>query len=245
MTFSSCNNPKHCSIFFTYNGCEIGRVRVGYVEGGLFPSVTLTSRVDKVAVTLMETFKPRRPQAMDLFVGLMRINNCSYSDQLVRFTGAGNSGYTNAPAMAQFAVPLHHNRNFFSANIVKSSDMILIGLAVKDYPMKYAPGVASVSVAYDVTSAKVKAVYGTDDHHVLNAPHCRRGDTIGCGIDYSKSKEEGEYVVFTRNGKLVCRVKLVELIDDLYPVVGFVPSNKSSVVFMDWSEPVYHPLNLL
>jgi len=234
-------------VFFTYNSCEIGRARFPNAEGGLFPSISLRSAADKVEVRLLETFKPRQAQAMDLFVGLMRIQNCSYSDQLVRFSGAGSSAYSNASAMAQFAVPMHHKRNYFAANIVKRSDSILIGLALKDYPMKYPPGSASVSFAYDVKNGKVKAVYGNEGFCTLDAPVCYRGDTVGCGVQNSRSKEEGEYVFFTRNGSLVSRVSLaaVEFIDDLFPVIGFLPDNKNSVVFMDWSTPVFEPRNIL
>ena len=240
------NNPKYCSVFFTYNGCEIGRVRTNYMEAGFFPSVTLTNPKDKVEVRLLETFKPSNPQAVNLFVGLMRIQNCSYSDQIVRFSGAGSSGYTNAPAMAQFAVPLHHERNYFAANLVHCEDAILIGLAAKDYPMRFAPGGSSVSIAYDTQKGNVRAVYANDSHYNMRAPICTRGDTIGCGIDFQEGRKgAGEFVFFTRNGVMVCRVKLVELLEDLFPVVGFVPSNKNSVVFMNWATPVYQSLNVL
>lgn len=180
-----------------------------------------------------------------MFVGLMRIQNCSYSDQLVRFSGAESGGYTSAPAMAQFAVPLHHNRNYFGANIVRRSDTILIGLAAKDFPIRYVPGAASVSIAYNTMTGKVKAVYNSKEHHTLEAPPCFRGDTIGCGIDQSKSKEEGEYIFFTKNGVLVCRIKLAETIDDLYPVVSFLPTSRNSIVFMDWSTSMYQSGNML
>ncbi len=180
-----------------------------------------------------------------MFVGLMRIQNCSYSDQLVRFSGSESGGYTNTPAMAQFAVPLHHNCNYFAANIVCRSDTILIGLATKDFPIRYVPGAASVSIAYNVMTGKVKAVYSSKEHHTLDAPPCFRGDTIGCGIDQSQSKEEGEYIFFTKNGVIVCRMKLAEMMDDLYPVVGFVPTSKNSVVFMDWTTSIYQSQNML
>ncbi len=60
----SPSNTKYCSVFFTYNGCEIGRVRSSYTDGGLFPSITFTSSMDKVSVRMMETFKPKHPQVV-------------------------------------------------------------------------------------------------------------------------------------------------------------------------------------
>lgn len=238
------SNSKHCSVFFTYNGCEIGRVRTNYVESGLFPSITLTTPADKVAVTFLETFKPKSSPSFELFVGLMRIHNCSYSDQIVRFSGGGNSGYTNASAMAQFAVPLSRERNYFAANLVHSEDAILIGLAAKDYPMRFAPGDSSVSVAYNTVKGCVRAVYSSDSHYNMEAPTCKKGDTIGCGIDRKEgSKGDEEYVFFTKNGVIVCRVKLIQLLENLFPVVGFVPSNRNSVVFMNWTSPIYDRLN--
>ena len=240
------NNTKFCFVFFTYNGFIIGRVRASLPEKGFHPGLALTSKQDKIAVRFMDAFKPRLTNADSSFIGVMRINNCSYSHQIVQFTGTGNSGYSQAPAMAQFAVPLHNNRRYFAANIVRGKDVILIGLAVKDYPMKYAPGSTSISIAYNVLRGSIKAVYGPENFLNLDAPVCRVGDTVGCGISLNETASKDEppaSVFFTKNGNLVKSVTLTELMEDLYPVVGFVPEEKSSAVFMDWNVPLFEPLN--
>ncbi len=240
------NNPKNCSVFFTYNGMEIGRVRGAIPDGGLYPAVCLTARRDKVSVSFHETFKPRLPQTTLNFVGLMRINNCSYSNQIVVF--AGRNGGETSPALAQFAVPLHTDRNYFATNIVKRESTILIGLAVRDYPMKYAPGYTSISVAYNVTSGSIRAVFNSESFHTIEAPSCEVGDTVGCGIqDANDSKSDFGYVYFTRNGEVVGTVQLVEVFEELYPVVGMLPGKGpgTSALFMNWNVPVYEPPNLL
>ena len=196
----------------------------------------------------METFKPKLPHLDSSFIGVMRINNCSYTHQIVQFTGTGNSGYSQSPAMAQFAVPLHNDRRYFAANIVRRKDVILIGLAVKDYPMKYAPGSTSISVAYDILRGTIRAVYGPDNFVNLEAPVCKVGDTVGCGISLNETESKDDppgSVFFTKNGVFVKSVPLIELMEDLYPVVGFIPEEKSSAVFMDWNVALFEPLNKL
>jgi len=241
------NNNKNCSVFFTYNGMEVGRVRAAIPKGGLYPAVAPTSKRDKVSVTFMETFKPKATLSELHFVGLMRINNCSYSDQVVHFSGSGSSRFSQVPAMAQFAVALHRDYNHFAANIIKCEDVLLIGLAVRDYPMKYVPGFTSVSIAYDVTKGNIRAVYSSDNFHNLDAPKCSVGDTVGCGIIISanSNKTDYGYVFFTKNGTIVSKVQLVETFEELYPIIGIVPKGRSSALFMDWNTPVYEPKNAL
>ena len=240
------NNTKFCFVFFTYNGFEIGRIRATLPEKGFYPGLALTTKKDKIAVRFMETFKPKFPNLDASFIGVMRINNCSYSHQIVQFTGTGNSAYSHAPAMAQFAIPMHNDRRYFAANLVRSKDVILIGLAIKDYPMKYALGATSISIAYDTFRGNIKAVYAADSFMNLEAPICRAGDTVGCGISLNETESKDDppgCVFFTRNGVLVKTVTLIELMEDLYPVVGFIPEERSSAVFMNWNMPLFEPLN--
>ncbi len=164
------SNIKHCSVFFTYNGVEIGRIRASCPPGGLYPAVALTDHNDCISIKFNETFKPKFSSSELNFVGLMRINNCSYSEQIVKFTGSGSSGYCSSPAVAQFAVPLSSNRNYFSMNVVGFNDSILIGLAVRDYPLRYAPGTTSISLAYDILKGCIKAVFNSDDFRNIDAP---------------------------------------------------------------------------
>ena len=240
------NNTKFCFVFFTFNGFIIGRVRASLPEKGFHPGLALTTEQDKIAVRFMESFKPKVPILDSSFIGVMRINNCSYSHQIVQFSGNGNSGYTQAPAMAQFAVPLHNDRRYFAANIVRCKDVILIGLAVKDYPMKYAPGSTSISIAYNTSRGNIKAVYGPDNFLHVDAPVCKVGDTVGCGISLNETASKNDppgSIYFTKNNILVKSVALIELLEDLYPVVGFIPEQKSSAVFMDWNMPLFQPFN--
>ena len=240
-------NPKHCSLFFTYNGMEIGRMRAAVPNGGLYPAVCLTSKKDRMSVHFLEGFKPRLPQSELNFVGLMRIHNCSYSDQIITFSGGGNSSYSQAPAMAQFSIPLHDSHNYFLTNLIKSSDAILIGVAVRDYPMKYAPGYTSISVAYDIIKGNVRAIFSSDSFHNLEAPKCKIGDTIGCGVvtETIDSKTARNYVFFTKNGMIVKKIEMVGVFEDLYPIIGIIPNGRSSALFMDWNTPVFEPQNVL
>ena len=112
--------------------------------------------------------------------------------------------------------------------------------------MKYALGATSISIAYDTVRGNIKAVYSPDSFMNLEAPICRVGDTVGCGISLNETESKDEApgcVFFTRNGTLVKTVALIELLEDLYPVVGFIPEERSSAVFMNWNMPLFEPLN--
>ena len=231
------SNSKHCFVFFTYNGVEIGRVRSSLPATGLYPAFALTSERDKISISFLETFKPKLSESELNFVGLMRISNCSYFEQIVKFKGSRSSGCNFSPAVAQFGVPLSSHRNYFTANVVECGDSILIGLATKDYPIRYAPGTTSVSVAYNITKGCIKAVFDSENFFSVDGPVCLCGDSVGCGIEFnSDSKTERPYIFFTHNNVLVQKVDMtIELFDDLYPVICFVPQNKSSSIFMDWN----------
>ncbi len=231
------SSTKHCSIFFTYNGMEIGRVRASCPPNGLYPSIALTHVNDKITVKFHKFFKQRVTQSVK-FVGLMRINNCSYSEQIVIFKGLGSSGYSSSPAVAQFAVPLSREHHYYAASIIECNDAILIGLAVKDYPLRYAPGTTSVSVAYDIMNGNIKAVYNSENFYSIDAPNCSRGDVVGCGVHFTdSSKTEKAHIFFTKNNELIGKIEINEevFLDELYPIIGFVPHNKQSFVFMDWN----------
>ena len=238
------NNDKQCSIYFTYNGVEIGRVRTAIPKSGFFPSVCLTQKRDKVQVRMLETFKPKVSITELHMVGLMRISNCSYSDQIVQFNG-GNTSQNSAPGIAQFAVPMHKDRNYFTAHILKADDTILIGLAVRDYPLKYVPGSTSISVAYDITKGSIRAVFDSNNYHKFDALNCTVGDRVGCGVISSDSKTEPGFVYFTRNGSVMKKIQFAEIFEDLYPIVGFVAIQRSSLLFMDWNMPLFDCPNLL
>lgn len=236
------NNKKFCSVFFTHNGVEIGRVKASLPNSGLFPAFALTDPKDNISIKFLETFKPKTSQSDVGFVGLMRINNCSYSEQIVHFKGSGHSVCVS-PAVAQFAMPLSQDQSYYATSIVECNDGILIGLAVKDYPLRYAPGTTSISIAYDTLKGCIRAVYNSDNFYSIDAPICVRGDNVGCGINFSTdSKTKKPFIFYTRNGTLVQTIDISDdilLSEELYPIIAFVPHNKSSSVFMDWNVKTY------
>ena len=226
------NSTKHCFVFFTYNGTEIGRVRTAIPDGGFYPSVTMTSSGDKVAVSFQETFKPKFSEGELQVVGLLRIVNCSYSNQLLHYTGSSGTD----PAIAQFAVALHQDCNYYCANVVNLKDTVVFGLATRDFSVRDIPGRSSVSVAYDITNGQIDAVYNVDKCFQFRAPKCCPGDTVGCGVEASESKAVQGYVFFTRNGMVVQKIELNYVFDDLYPIVGIRSINNDSSLFMVWSD---------
>ena len=226
------NSTRHCFVFFTYNGSEIGRIRAAIPDGGFYPTITLTSSGDRVAVSFQEAFKPRISLGEHQLIGLLRIVNCSYSNQLLHYSG--NSG--TDPAIAQFAVALHRESNYYCANVVNLKDTVVVGLATQDFSVKDVPGRSSVSVAYDITNGQIDAVYNVDKCFQFRAPRCLPGDMVGCGIEMSESKSVQGYVFFTRNGMVVQKIELSSVFDDLYPIVGIRSAGNYSTLFMVWSD---------
>ena len=102
-----------------------------------------------------------------------------------------------------------------------------------------------MSIAYDIVRGNIRAVYSSKSFFNLVAPVCCVGDTIGCGVQFGDEKSEKACVFFTKNGSVVQRVELLDLLEDLYPIIGFVPSEKQSTIFMDWNTPVFEPQNIL
>ena len=226
------NSTKHCFVFFTYNGTDIGRVRAAIPDGGFYPSITLTSAGDRVAVSFQEAFKPRVSQGEHQMVGLLRIVNCSYSNQLLHYSGSSGTD----PAIALFAVALHRESNYFCANVVNLKDTVVVGVATQDFSVKDIPGRSSVSAAYDITNGQIDAVYNADKCFQFRVPRCLPGDMVGCGIEMSESKTVQGYIFFTRNGMVVQKIELTSVFDDLYPIVGIRSVENCSTLFMVWSD---------
>ena len=234
------SSPKHCFVFFTHNGVEIGRVRCALPDEGFYPAVALCSLNDQVSVTFKETFKSRSLPSDTVIIGLMRSHNCSYSDQILRYSGSPLGG----PAKAQFNVALTSSRNFFVANIINHADVIFIGLASKDYPDSHLPGESSVSVAYNISTGTVKAVCG----HKIQSQHaleCQVGDSVGCGVRWSGDYKVPPSVFFTKNGMIINQVEIPTLEEDLFPIIGIVPNSRQSILRMDWSNHYFGAQNVL
>ena len=242
------NNQNQCSVFFTYNSVEIGRVRTSLPVGGFYPCICLMQQHDRVLVRLSETFKPKWLSSPEhQLVGLMRISNCSYCDQIVQFSGSSSTQNPTTPGFAQFALPMHKDHNYFAAHVLKIEDTVVIGLAVRDYPIKYLPGSMSVSISYDITKGSIRAVYDSDNFHRFDDSSfvCCVGDRVGCGVVSSDSKLRPSFIYFTRNGVVLKRIELVDLFEDLYPVVGFSADKRTSLLFMDWRRPLFDSPNFL
>ena len=240
------NNTKVCSVFFTYNGTEIGRVKTTNIAN-LYPAVALTGSSDSVSIKFMESWKPKIPLSDSALVNLMRINNCSYVDQIISFVGSGHSGCNSTPAIAQFSIPLSKNYSYYCAGILDCNDDTYIGLAVKDYPLKYVPGSSSISIAYDVKKGNVRAVFNSDNFSDISLETCKQGDVIGCGIYFTEDpKKCSTYIFFTRNHKKLCKIDIPDevLFEDLYPIVGFFPQKKFSFLFMHWNTFKFSAINV-
>ena len=235
------SNSRHCFVFFTHNGVEIGRVRSAIPDNGIYPAIGLCSPDDRVGVNFMESFKPASLPSDILIIGLMRSYNCSYSDQILKYSGGPSGGM----AKAQFNIALANERNFFAANIIcMDEDVIIIGIANRDYPDQHVPGESSFSIAYNVSRGVIKAVCG---HTIQNqkAIKCRVGDSVGCGVQWASDSKDPPCVFFSRNGMIVNQIEIPIPDEDLFPIIGIVPKSRKCILRMDWSNHYFGPQNVL
>ena len=234
-------NPNVCSIFFTLNGFTIGHhVKCPVLSGGYYPAIGLFSPKDKVSVVFSKSHHLLTPTDSNI-VGLMRIHNCSYSDNILTFNGSGVKG----PGNAHFAVPLTSARNFFSVSLLNINDHVVIGLVSKDFPVTSSPGKQSFSIAYDVLAGNVEFAIG-NKRETLNVQKSDNGDIIGCSMVPSETKPAYFTVYFLVNQQNVCEFKISDVSAvDWFPVVGFKPVKRSSHVYVNWSHSVFEPQNIL
>ena len=242
LIIDSCNTDV-CSIFFTVNGSTIGhQVKCSIPAGGYFPAIGLFSPNDSVSVSLAKSYKPS--VLTDCLVGLMRIHNCSYSDNVLAFGGSNVRG----PANAHFAVSLNSSRNYFSVSLLNLNDNILVGLVSKDYPVTQTPGEQSFSIAYNVLAGTVQSQVGNETKKMV-AVKCQPGDVVGCGIFSSDESKSAKFTFFfVVNKKIVHQSKISKVpssVVDWFPAVGFLPVTKSSSVYLNWNYPLFEYQNTL
>ena len=237
----SCDSST-CSIFFTCNNFVIGnQVECGISAAAYYPAVAMFSPKDQVSIVTHKLYKPFVPD-LDHVVGLLRIHNCSYSDNMLLYTG----GSGEAPANAHFAVSLSSVRNYFSANLVKIHDDILVGLVPKEYPIAFCPGKRSFSIAYNVSSGVIESALDNTNEKFL-VPKCQKGDTVGCGIIQSETKPVYFSVYFVANGNTIFQMKMSQKVSvtDWFPAVGFLPNRKNSSIYLSWNCILFQPQNVL
>ena len=80
----------------------------------------------------------------------------------------------------------------------------------------------------------------------LNVQKSDNGDIIGCSMVPSETKPAYFTVYFLVNQQNVCEFKISDVSAvDWFPVVGFKPVKRSSHVYVNWSNSVFEPQNIL
>lgn len=94
-----------------------------------------------------------------------------------------------------------------------------IGVMLKTDQMPYRPGWEFGSIGYH---AEDGGLYNQCSTTEIYTATCKKGDTMGCGIDYTTAKDGYIFVWFTKNGQFVS-----------YP---------QKLDFSSFSKPIFHPL---
>ena len=116
--------------------------------------------------------------------------------------------------------PMSEGCNYFEIELTQPpEDGDGIGLLLKTDRIPYKPGWQCGSIGYH---AKDGGLYNQFPTTEIYTATCKKGDTMGCGIDYTTAKDGYIFVWFTKNNQLVS-----------YP---------QKLEFPPLSKPLFHPL---
>jgi len=182
----SKRTPTVVPVFFTQNGCEIGRVFMAMPVGGLHPAVGMHSEGEQVRVLLGAPWiGDDGKMVVDLELEEewsrlhdMRINGC-VEGGLLEYTGKGKTISDVGLAIARNS--LDTSNHYFEVTIIDPGEncYIAVGLVRKNYPKKRHPGWNKGSIAYHADDGKLFTGSGAG---TAFGPRCKKGDTMGCGI---------------------------------------------------------------
>ena len=101
-----------------------------------------------------------------------------------------------------FMNPLTKTRNFFEVEITNegSSCVFAVGVGPKRYPTTIMPGWMEGSFGYHANGN----LFIEQGDAPIKGPRGRKGDHMGCGLDFSTIEEGYIQVWFTKNGRLAC-----------------------------------------
>ena len=90
--------------------------------------------------------------------------------------------------------------NFFEIKILEEGQQcnLAIGIAHAHFPLGSMPGLVRNSIGYHADDG---TVYRDAGKMSSRGPICRKGDVMGCGIDFSTSEDQYVEVWFTRRSK--------------------------------------------
>ena len=131
------------------------------------------------------------------------------------------------PDAVIFATPMSQKWNYFEIEIINEGSLCAIGIGVgpRNYSQQMMPGWGDMSIGYHADDGRL--FISTGKGHAFGQC-CGRGDTMGCGVDYSHQKHGYVSVWFTRNGELAGPPEKFPLPKDgLFPLIGLSSLNES------------------
>lgn len=116
--------------------------------------------------------------------------------------------------------PLSKDNNYFEIELIQDpEDGDGIGIVLKTDQLPHKPGWQNGSIGYHAQNGGLYNQYPTTE---IYSATCKKGDRMGCGIDYTAEKDGYIFVWFTKNDDVVS-----------YP---------QKLDFPPLSKPVFHPL---
>ena len=201
-------------VYFTHNGKEIGRKQFNDNNAdNLYPTVGMHSSGEAIKIILTTQ---RENDEQD--TGFSRSERISTTDDKVIY----KADDTHRPGVIQLVNKVTKALPSFEVTIdsLGHEGAIGIGLAPKDYRLDCMPGWLPNSVGYHSNDGCL--FEGTEFGrrvYEMGSP----GVTLGCGVDYSKNKENEFVVYFTYNGQRQAHEsKLTCPKEGLFPTIGLL-----------------------
>lgn len=221
------DGKEQLTVFFTQlHKCLYQRVFDGYHASDLYPTICMHSLGETVKVNLYAQWQGLGNEFLFHRSERVRIdeNKVSYDPDEYRNVGA-----------VQLSRKLSYEYSYFEVRLAKFGveGTIGVGLAPKNYPLDCEPGWLPGSVGYHCDGCSLYEGVGLGRHIRQKA---RQGDTIGCGVDYKKSRNRKDnklVVFFKHNNSEIAESLLDQPKEGLYPTIGMNSPGEEIEVIRD------------
>lgn len=212
------SNPSRVVVFFTHNDMKLGEVTIPVQDGGLYPTVGLSSLGGVIDINFESIWNDGACSQSDNVR-----HECVYVDgDTVSYIG----NQANDVGVFQMCGQcLSDSFPYFEVTVMNygSKGSIAVGLADCNYPLTCQPGWKAGSVSYHCDNGEL---YMESEHGQSFYKPSRQGDVIGCGVLSFQESEQQAIVFFTHNNNKIGEVSFTVPPGGFFPTIGLHSSGE-------------------